>query len=517
MKKSLLKRLFILFALVLLVRQTQADWLVSSQAPPAENMILRYSNTGAFLGVFASGHGLADPLGMTFGPDGNLYVASANSQQVLRFHGQTGAFLGVFASTDVNNSPVSLTFGPDGNLYVSAGYEHIFRFNGRTGALIDAFVSGGRLAYPEGLTFGPDGNLYVVNQNTGEVLRYNGATGAFIDSFVQAHGLDTVDTGLAFGPDGNLYVDSNRTGSVFRYNGATGAFIDWFVTLPYDTASISMAFGPDRNLYLVTQGSLQGVARFNGQTGEFIDQFIPDLRGGLNAPWGIVYKPSGPAPTNHPPTIVCAAASPIECHSTASALALVTDVDGDALTVVWRVNGIAVQTNQVPANPQPGPIGTNLIFSTDLPMGSNSFTITVTDSAGNSASCSPSVRMRDSVPPAISFAVADPPRLWPPNHQMIPVTVRAQATDACSVPTWKITYVRSNESPGRGSDHTSPDWVITGDQTVNLRAEGSRQKQGRTYSIYITAKDEFGNTSSMIVPVSVQDRKSLNRTEQQRP
>src|SRR5262249_26428993 len=64
----------LLLAFTLVVHQTRADWLVSSQSDPTANSILRYSDTGAFLGVFASDHGIADPLGMTFGPDGNLYL-----------------------------------------------------------------------------------------------------------------------------------------------------------------------------------------------------------------------------------------------------------------------------------------------------------------------------------------------------------------------------------------------------------------------------------------------------------
>jgi hypothetical protein len=41
--------------------------------------------------------GLQFPSGMTFGPDGHLYVSSAGSNQVLRFNGQSGAFIDVFS------------------------------------------------------------------------------------------------------------------------------------------------------------------------------------------------------------------------------------------------------------------------------------------------------------------------------------------------------------------------------------------------------------------------------------
>jgi hypothetical protein len=37
-------------------------------------------------------------MGVGFGPDGNFYVASAGTGQILRYNGTTGAFLGAFVT-----------------------------------------------------------------------------------------------------------------------------------------------------------------------------------------------------------------------------------------------------------------------------------------------------------------------------------------------------------------------------------------------------------------------------------
>src|SRR5262249_33184485 len=79
-----------------------------------------------------------------------------------------------------------LVFGQDGNLYVSSfGTNNVLRYDGNTGTFLGAFVAAGSggLRAPEGLAFGPDGDLYVVSQGTNSVLRYDGTTGAFLGIF----------------------------------------------------------------------------------------------------------------------------------------------------------------------------------------------------------------------------------------------------------------------------------------------------------------------------------------------
>jgi len=52
--------------------------------------------------------------------------------------------------------PSHLLFGPDGNLYVGSwNTNKILRYNGQTGEFIDEFASGGELLHPDGFVFGP--------------------------------------------------------------------------------------------------------------------------------------------------------------------------------------------------------------------------------------------------------------------------------------------------------------------------------------------------------------------------
>src|SRR5262249_8928289 len=57
--------------------------------------------------------------------------------------------------------------------------------------------------------------------------------------------------------------------------------------------------------------------------------------------------------TNSPPTISCPPSSTVECPTPVTVTVLVSDPEGDALTVAWIVNGAGVQTNTLPPSNPP--------------------------------------------------------------------------------------------------------------------------------------------------------------------
>ncbi len=111
----------------------------------------------------------------------------------------------------------------------------------------------------------------------------------------------------------------------------------------------------------------------------------------------------------------------------------------------------------------------------------------------------------DTTPPVINSVSANPNRLWPPNHFMVPVTMSVQVTDLCdTVPICRITGVTSNQPlNGLGDGNTMPDWQIMGDLLVNLRAERSGVGGMRVYTLTTTCTDASNNSTSATVDVTV--------------
>jgi len=166
------------------------------------------------------------------------------------------------------------------------------------------------------------------------------------------------------------------------------------------------------------------------------------------------------------------------------------DPDGDALTFTWA-----------------GPFGTvtGATPTVPLPAGSHVLTLTVSDGEGGSDSDSVLVVVRDVTPPSIDALTATPSILAPANHDLVAVVLGVTASDICGGPaTCRIGSVTSNEPvTGLGGGDSGPDWQITGDLTLNLRAERSNKGTGRVYTIAVECTDASGNRAARTVTVSV--------------
>ncbi|WP_373536304.1 hypothetical protein [Microcoleus sp.] len=250
----------------------------------------------------------------------DIYIASGDkpgnsgeptASAVLRYDGVTGEYIDRFVADKPNTAadetgglsrPYGLAFGPDGNFYVSSFLtDQILRYNGKTGQFIDVFAAGnqqsGGLNGPNGLLFAPDGYLYVTTQGSvarkgeadfspgfpSQVLRYNPETRqsnifASPEPSPRSQGFVSL-LGMAIGPDdGDLYV-SDFANDIRRYNLTSGELIKVLPTNYTDTSPSSnyvggLAFSPIGNLFAVgfdNRASANGagaVLRYNGKTDE---------------------------------------------------------------------------------------------------------------------------------------------------------------------------------------------------------------------------------------------------------
>jgi len=145
-------------------------------------------------------------------------------------------------------------------------------------------------------------------------------------------------------------------------------------------------------------------------------------------------------------------------------------------------------------------------------LGTTTINCTSTDAHHNIATGSFTATVADTTPPTIQSVSATPNNLWPDDHKMVDVTVAVVAVDNCNgAPVIHIIGVTVDQPiTGPGSGNTTPDYIITGDLTLQLRAERT-QNQNRTYTIVVATTDFSGNTSTASTTVTVAQTNNRGR------
>jgi probable HAF family extracellular repeat protein len=174
---------------------------------------------------------------------------------------------------------------------------------------------------------------------------------------------------------------------------------------------------------------------------------------------------------------------------TKEATAPLTPVTLGTATAVDLVDGAVAVSNNAPA--------------AGFPVGTTVVTWTATDSHGNKATATQSVKITDTTPPTGTLSLS-PGSLWPPNHRMVTITRTLTASDLAGPVTISGPTVSSNEPiDGLGDGDTSPDWIITGAGGIQLRAERSGTGNGRVYTVTYVVTDQSGNSTTVSATVLV--------------
>jgi hypothetical protein len=210
------------------------------------------------------------------------------------------------------------------------------------------------------------------------------------------------------------------------------------------------------------------------------DRVLLSGPGATTAPTTIASVISGHLGTNNfyttPVTIKLAATDPDDASST--------------LTTIFSVNGGAfVQGNAVTISQN----GTDTLsyFSKD-PTGNTETTKTFTVNI-------------DTTVPVVTIATVNPTVLWPPNHKFVPVTVTGSVTDASGGVPSSVSFNVVDEYGEVQPSGTAPvNSAGNFSFTVSLPASRLGQdKDGRLFTIMVSATDQAGNTSSTSTNVIV--------------
>jgi hypothetical protein len=167
-----------------------------------------------------------------------------------------------------------------------------------------------------------------------------------------------------------------------------------------------------------------------------------------------------------------------------------TDPEAGTLEYVWSAASITA------LGPRP---------TMTLPLGTHHVALTVSDGKGGTDVDIVTILVGDAAAPIITSATATPGTLWPPNRQLVLVTLNVAVTDNDDpAPTCQVISVGVNAPANETGAAAEPDIVLNGSLTVLLRADPSGALPGRAYTVTVQCTDKLNHSSlaSIFVPVS---------------
>lgn len=164
------------------------------------------------------------------------------------------------ASEAVLNDPHDLTFGPDGNLYIADKFgDRVVLMNPDTLEVIGS-IGDGALAGAHDVSFGPDGTLYVAATNLNGVVSYDMSGGVPRNTGVLGPFPRT--EGVLAHSNGRLYVMASGSGQLFAMEGDQVVAVAAGMPGAHDVAE-----GPDGSVW-VADNVARRIVRFDADLAE---------------------------------------------------------------------------------------------------------------------------------------------------------------------------------------------------------------------------------------------------------
>jgi len=215
----------------------------------------------------------AHPIGITQGPDGNLWYAEFMGKKIAFINPTTHAVTESGPIPTAASQPTEITTGPDGNLWFTEYVGNkIGMINPKTLAITESATLPGANPSPNGITAGPDGNVWFTEFANDAIGMINPATLTVTTFTIPTANPQPYD--ITTGPDGNLWFTEQAGNKIGMFNPTTHAFTE-STTLPTaDSQPSGITTGPDGNLWFTESGTGK-VAVINPKTVAFSEVNAP--------------------------------------------------------------------------------------------------------------------------------------------------------------------------------------------------------------------------------------------------
>jgi uncharacterized repeat protein (TIGR01451 family) len=227
---------------------------------------------------------LSGPQYITAGPDGNLWFTEIDGNNIGRI--TTGGSVTEFPIPTANSLPVGIAAGPDGNLWFAESQTNKIGEISPTTHLVSEFPVPTANSSPHFITAGPDGNLWFTESHSNNIGEINPVTHAITEFPVPAFGGGL--GGITAGPDGNLWFTQSIAGLVGKINPTTHV-INQFPVPTANSEPNNITVGPDGNLWFA-ETNADNIGEINPTTHVVTEYPIPTAG---SQPAGVAAGPDG--------------------------------------------------------------------------------------------------------------------------------------------------------------------------------------------------------------------------------
>lgn len=243
------------------------------------NKVYKLTTGGTFTG-YTIPTASATPFGIAAGPDGNMWVTENSGNKIAKV--TTGGTVTEYAIPTASAFAQGIVAGSDGNMwFVESNTNKVGKIT--TSGVITEYSVPSTAGYPEDITAGPDGNLWVTEGNMNKIAKVT-TSGVFTEYNVPTNSARPI--GIAKGSDGNLWFaerDANKIGKVTTSGVITEYSIPTATSNPYGIAP-----GPDGSMWFVENVGKIGRITTAGVITEYT---IPTASS--SPQWNLVQGPDG--------------------------------------------------------------------------------------------------------------------------------------------------------------------------------------------------------------------------------
>jgi len=197
----------------------------------------------------------SDPVGITAGPDGNLWFTDSGASTIGKVS-TSGTGLQEFKTKTGGATPVAITPGSDGNLWfteLSSSVNQVGRIN-TAGTTLNEYGIDKKGALPAGIVTGPDSHLWITDFGNGTIATINPSSPTTATTF--AITMPTLmPQGIASGPNGHLwFTEQGSAGGKIGEMDTSGTQVSDAQAASSSGAGIDgITVGPDGNLWFTEQ------------------------------------------------------------------------------------------------------------------------------------------------------------------------------------------------------------------------------------------------------------------------